>query len=173
MGFKKLILTGAIVATTAFTSIGTAQASADFKDVPNNHWSYKAILDLTSKNIVSGYGNGIFGFGDDVTREQVARLMYLQLKPESKENYNNPYNDINDHSTNFKKEILALIEMGIFAGDEKGNFRPKASLTREEMAQVLTNAYKLVAKRREEVVRVTELSWSPIRRSAMLGPKAT
>ncbi|WP_265181553.1 S-layer homology domain-containing protein, partial [Bacillus cereus] len=36
------------------------------------HWSYKAILDLASKNIVTGYGNGIFGFGDDVTREQVA-----------------------------------------------------------------------------------------------------
>ena len=27
MGFKKLLLIGAIVATTAFTSIGTAQAS--------------------------------------------------------------------------------------------------------------------------------------------------
>lgn len=37
MGLKKLIVTGAIVATTAFTSIGTAQASAGFKDVPNNH----------------------------------------------------------------------------------------------------------------------------------------
>ncbi|WP_321124861.1 S-layer homology domain-containing protein, partial [Bacillus cereus] len=31
------------------------------------------------------------------------------------------------------KEILALTEMGIFAGDEKGTFRPKASLTRDEM----------------------------------------
>ncbi len=160
MNLKKIFLTGAIVVTTAFTSIGTAQASIIFKDVPTGHWSYKAILDLTSKNIVSGYGNGIFGFGDDVTREQVARLMYLQLKPESKENYNNPYNDINDHSTNFKKEILALTKMGIFAGDEKGNFRPKASLTREEMAQVLTNAYKLVAKSEHTFVDVDRKSWS-------------
>lgn len=40
MGFKKLLLTGAIVATTAFTSIGTAQASIEFKDVPNNHWGF-------------------------------------------------------------------------------------------------------------------------------------
>ncbi|OJD90005.1 hypothetical protein MCCC1A01412_15285 [Bacillus anthracis] len=67
MRFKKLILTGALVATTAVTSIGTAQASADFKDVLNNHWSYKAIMDLANKDIVSGYGNGLFGFGDDVT----------------------------------------------------------------------------------------------------------
>lgn len=119
MNVKKIFLTGALAITTAFTSIGTAQASIIFKDVPTGHWSYKAILDLASKNIVSGYGNGIFGFGDDVTREQVAKLMYLQLKVESKENYNNPYKDINENSTRFKKEILALTEMGIFAGDEK------------------------------------------------------
>ncbi|MDF4741202.1 S-layer homology domain-containing protein, partial [Vibrio parahaemolyticus] len=83
MNLKKIFFTGAIAVTTALTSIGTVQASISFKDVPAGHWSYKAILDLASKNIVTGYGNGIFGFGDDVTREQVARLMYLQLKPES------------------------------------------------------------------------------------------
>ena len=59
MKLKKIFLTGALVVTTAFTSIGTAQASISFKDVPTGHWSYKAILDLASKNIVSGYGNGI------------------------------------------------------------------------------------------------------------------
>ena len=62
-GIKKLIVTGAIVATTAFTSIGTAQASAEFKDVPNNHWSYKAIMDLANKNVVAGYGNGLLDLG--------------------------------------------------------------------------------------------------------------
>lgn len=143
MGLKKLIVTGALVATTAFTSIGTAQASAEFKDVPNNHWSYKAIMDLANKNVVAGYGNGLFGFGDDVTREQVAALMFRQLKPIVKEKYNKPYKDVTDRSTRFKKEILALTEMGVFAGDDKGNFRPKDSLTRDEMAQILTKGFKL------------------------------
>ena len=36
-GIKKLIVTGALVATTAFTSIGTAQARAGFKEVQKNH----------------------------------------------------------------------------------------------------------------------------------------
>ena len=143
MGLKKLIVTGAIVATTAFTSIGTAQASAEFKDVPNNHWSYKAIMDLANKNVVAGYGNGLFGFGDDVTREQVAALMFRHLKPTGKEQYNNPYKDITDRSTMFKKEILALTEMGVFVGDNTGKFRPKDSLTREEMAQILTRGFQL------------------------------
>ncbi len=67
MGFKKMILTVVLVATIAFTSIGTAQVSTEFKDVPNNHWSYKEIMGLANKDVVSGYGNGLFGFGDDVT----------------------------------------------------------------------------------------------------------
>ncbi len=81
MNLKKIFLTGAIVVTTPFTSIGTAQASIIFKDVPTGHWSYKAILDLTSKNIVSGYGNGISGFGDDVTREQYVQFLYNATLP--------------------------------------------------------------------------------------------
>ena len=43
----------------------------------------------------------------------------------------------------FKKEILALTEMGIFVGDNTGKFRPKDSLTREEMAQILTRGFQL------------------------------
>ena len=52
-----------------------------FSDVPTSHWSYPAIKDLASKNIISGYGNGIFGFGDVATREQVAALIYRVLVP--------------------------------------------------------------------------------------------
>ena len=49
-----------------------------------NHWALEAITDLTSKGIIAGYDNGKFGFGDVVTREQVAALMYRALKPEAK-----------------------------------------------------------------------------------------
>ncbi|WP_283746393.1 S-layer homology domain-containing protein, partial [Bacillus cereus] len=55
-----------------------------------------------------------------------------------------PYNDIvDDNSTMFPFEVLAVTELGIFTGDENGNFRPKATLTRAEMAQVLTRAFGL------------------------------
>ena len=161
MNFKKIIMTGAIIATTTFTSLGNVQAEINqFKDVPNHHWAYKAIIDLANKNIVAGYGNGIFGLGDDVTREQVAALMFRHFKPALKEDYNNPYTDVNDHSTMFKKEILALTEMGIFAGDDTGAFRPKDSLTREEMAQILTRAFQLEAKSENTFSDVDRKSWA-------------
>lgn len=75
MKMKKMILTGAVLAATTLTSLTNVQADTTFKDVPNDHWSYKAIMDLKERNIVAGYGNGIFGFGDSITRGQVARLL--------------------------------------------------------------------------------------------------
>ncbi|MFK4415949.1 hypothetical protein ABH961_004508 [Bacillus sp. RC251] len=59
MKMKKMILTGAVLAATTLTSLTNVQADTTFKDVPTDHWSYKAIMDLKEKNIVAGYGNGI------------------------------------------------------------------------------------------------------------------
>ncbi|MBG9830864.1 S-layer homology domain-containing protein [Bacillus wiedmannii] len=119
-----------------------------FKDVPAGHWSYKAIQTLAEHEIMLGYGNGVFGFGHNVNREQVAALIYraLDLDEEFGEDevLESPYNDIvDDNSTMFPFEVLAVTELGIFTGDENGNFRPKATLTRAEMAQVLTRAFGL------------------------------
>ncbi|EOO16482.1 S-layer homology domain-containing protein [Bacillus cereus] len=121
-------------------------ATKEFPDVPKNHWSLEAITDLTSKGVIAGYDNGKFGFGDVVTREQVAALMYRALKAEAKSDYKNPYSDISAGTTMFPKEILALTDMGIFIGDGKGTFRPKESLTRAEMSVILQRAFKLEVK---------------------------
>ncbi|KOS27037.1 S-layer protein [Bacillus anthracis] len=131
-----------------------------FKDVPKGHWSYEAIKDLADKKIIFGYGNGKFGFGDNVTREQVAALMYRDFNLTEEKNYKNPYKDISEESTMFPKEILALTEMGIFKGDEKGKFRPKDSLTRAEMAQILTKAFNLKAKSKHTFKDVPKNSWA-------------
>ncbi|MEI4832087.1 N-acetylmuramoyl-L-alanine amidase [Bacillus sp. FJAT-53711] len=118
-------------------------AQGSFIDVPNTHFAYEAITYLANKNIVSGYGNGKFGPEDNVTREQVARLLYVALGLQPKAEYKNPYHDVSNSTTMFLNEILALTEAGILKGDQDGNFRPKSPLTRAEMAQVLKNAFNL------------------------------
>ena len=78
MNFKQLILAGTVIASTTLTPITNVQAERiwEFKDVPPDHWSYTAIMSLKSDNIVAGYGNGMFGFGDNITRGQVAKMIY-------------------------------------------------------------------------------------------------
>ncbi|KAA0758559.1 S-layer protein [Bacillus sp. AR2-1] len=158
-----LSLIGGALLYTNGSDVRAAEAGI-FSDVPTSHWSYPAIKDLAGKNIISGYGNGVFGFGDVATREQVAALVYRVMLPNKQggtfssnnalyvlkdgSKFNNPYGDINQNSTMFPEEILMLTNAGVFTGDEKGNFRPKAPVSRAEMAQILTNAFHLSAKQK-------------------------
>ncbi|MEH7061865.1 S-layer homology domain-containing protein, partial [Bacillus wiedmannii] len=142
MKMKKMILTGAVLAATTLTSLTHVQADTTFKDVPTDHWSYKAIMDLKEKNIVAGYGNGIFGFGDSITRGQVARLLYVYLKPVDVDaKFQNPFTDIK--GSMFEKEILAITKAGIMSGYGDGKFGPNEVLNREQLAAVLTQAFQL------------------------------
>ena len=48
-----------------------------FHDVPSGQWYSKAVIWAYDKKIVAGYSNGFFGIKDPITREQVARMLYL------------------------------------------------------------------------------------------------
>lgn len=128
------------------------------------HWSYEAIQTLAQEEIMLGYGNGVFGFGHNITREQVAALIYRTIDFsevfEEGDILENPYKDINEKSTMFLEEILVLTEVGIFNGDGTGNFRPKDTLTRAEMAQVLTVAYELEVKGTQGFKDVPKGHWA-------------
>ncbi|MED2173607.1 S-layer homology domain-containing protein [Bacillus thuringiensis] len=133
--------------------------SLKFSDVPANHWSTKAIYDLTNRKVVQGYGNNIFGFGDNVTRGQVARMIYMYVKPaDADASFKNPFTDIKGHL--FEKEIRALAKAGLVNGFGDGKYGPDDILTREQMAQVLTNAFKFKATKTTKFADVDKNSWS-------------
>lgn len=48
----------------------------DFADVPADQWYAEAVRWASSEGIVGGYGNGSFGTGDPITREQFAVMLY-------------------------------------------------------------------------------------------------
>lgn len=57
---------------------GTPAVTGDesFKDITGEEWYGKAVLWAAEAGIVSGYENGYFGPADDITREQMAVMMY-------------------------------------------------------------------------------------------------
>ncbi|MED2221047.1 S-layer homology domain-containing protein [Bacillus thuringiensis] len=133
--------------------------SLKFTDVPANHWSTKAIYDLANRKVVAGYGNGQFGFGDNVTRGQVARMIYAYVKPaDADASFKNPFTDIKGHM--FEKEILALAKAGLVSGYGEEKYGPDDILTREQMAQVLTNAFKFKATKTTSFTDVDKSSWA-------------
>ncbi|MCU4989026.1 S-layer homology domain-containing protein [Bacillus cereus] len=173
MNFKQLILAGTVIASTTLTPLTNVQAenTIGFKDVPENHWSYKAIMDLKEKNIVAGYGNGMFGFGDNITRGQVAKLIYAYLKPADELTTQNPFTDIEGHM--FEKEILALNKAGIMNGFGNGKFGPDNVLTREQLAVVLTKAFNFQATSTTTFKDVDKNYWATNAISALQENKIT
>ncbi|ANC11154.1 S-layer homology domain-containing protein [Bacillus cereus] len=153
------IMGTSLLGAGAFTAKADNTDSLKFNDVPANHWSTKAIYDLTNRKVVQGYGNNIFGFGDNVTRGQVARMIYMYVKPaDADASFKNPFTDIKGHL--FEKEILALAKAGFVNGFGDGKYGPDDILTREQMAQVLTNAFKFKATKTSKFADVDKNSWS-------------
>jgi len=77
-------LTRAMLITMLYRYEGepAVDGSADFTDVASGQWYSDAIAWATAKGIVTGYGDGIFGTSDNITREQLAVTLYryAQLK---------------------------------------------------------------------------------------------
>ena len=47
-----------------------------YPDVKENAWYYNAVIWAKQNDIANGYGNGNFGIGDPITREQFALMLY-------------------------------------------------------------------------------------------------
>ncbi|OTY18486.1 S-layer homology domain-containing protein [Bacillus thuringiensis] len=153
------IMGTSLLGAGAFTAKADNTDSLKFNDVPANHWSTKAIYDLTNRKVVQGYGNNIFGFGDNVTRGQVARMIYMYVKPaDADASFKNPFTDIKGHL--FEKEILALAKAGLVNGFGDGKYGPDDILTREQMAKVLTNAFRFKATKTTKFADVDKNSWA-------------
>ncbi|MGG0359676.1 S-layer homology domain-containing protein [Bacillus tropicus] len=153
------IMGTSLLGAGAFTAKADNTDSLKYNDVPANHWSTKAIYNLTNRKIVQGYGNNIFGFGDNVTRGQVARMIYMYIKPaDADASFKNPFTDIRGHM--FEKEIRALAKAGLVNGYGEGKFGPDDVLTREQMAQVLTNAFKFKSTKTTSFTDIDKNSWA-------------
>ena len=115
-----------------------AATSLSFHDVSaeTDAWCYTQIVKAAEVGLMNGYGNGVFGKNDPVTRGQMVQVLY------------NYYGE--DHGTDsglpdvpssawYAKAVAWASGEGIVSGYPDGAFRPNAPLTREQMVTVLYN----------------------------------
>jgi hypothetical protein len=115
-----------------------------FTDVLHGGVHTPAIHQAASLAIVTGYGDGSFRSGDQVTRAQVASFLArsLGLRPSGR----SPFSDVTDGAAH-AGAITALAEAGIALGDRDGTYRPGERVTRGQLASLLSRAYGLEATR--------------------------
>ena len=121
---------------------GTANG---FTDVPVGAYYEDAVAWASANNIVSGYGNGLFGPEDKVTREQMAVIIYNYHKAMGKDVSNiegmriyefTDYESISDWAVT---AVRYCLNAGIFNGNADGTLNPKGNVTRAELAVIINN----------------------------------
>ena len=125
----------------------------DYTDVAQGQWYSEAIRWAASEGIVGGYGNGLFGTNDPITREQFAAMLYRFAQEQGYdvsigENTNIlSYTDVADLSEYAISAMQWAVGTGIITGTGDGStLSPQGQATRAEAAVMLTRYCENVAK---------------------------
>ncbi|AZS14322.1 S-layer homology domain-containing protein [Paenibacillus lutimineralis] len=127
---------------------GTGQYAAiqsfrTFKDL-KNHWAKSDIELLASKRVIEGMSTDQFAPDQKVTRAEFVSLLVRSLDLNS----DTSLTKFHDVSTSdwFAGAVGAAANAGIAKGNEDGSFRPNDSITREQMAVMISRALSFVGK---------------------------
>jgi hypothetical protein len=110
-----------------------------FSDVQSSFWGYNAINNLNGKGFVSGYPDGTFKPGNQITRAEFCAIMdkVLNLTPSTEQT--STFTDVNATDW-FNQAVETAVYAGIAKGYGDGTFHPNAPISRQEIACVLVQA---------------------------------
>lgn len=114
-----------------------------FRDVAANAWYADAVTWAAAKGVVEGYGNGIFGPDDSITREQLAAMLYRHALAKERdisvgEDTNIlGYKDFDRISEWAIPAIQWAVGSGVVTGKGGGILDPNGQATRAEAAAML------------------------------------
>ena len=136
----------AMIATILWRMAGSpvVNYAMNYTDVAQGQWCSEAIRWATSEGIVGGYGNGLFGTNDPITREQFAAMLYRFAQEQGYdvsigENTNIlSYTDVADLSEYAISAMQWAVGAGIINGTGDGStLSPQGTATRAQLAVML------------------------------------
>lgn len=110
-----------------------------FNDVSVDAYYTKFIMAAYENNLISGTGEGIFGVGNNISRQDAAVIMDRVLKMRGIETSasNVAFGDDASIADYAREAVANVASAGIFGGDENKNFNPKNNLSRAEACAIL------------------------------------
>lgn len=110
---------------------------ADFTDVPESVWSYPYVAIAVKKGIANGKGGGYFGAAENITREDMALMLFRCIKNRTPISTGAAPADIGAVSEYAREAVEYMYANGIIKGYGDGSFAPKAYTTRAEAAVLI------------------------------------
>ncbi|MBQ9599058.1 MAG: S-layer homology domain-containing protein [Clostridia bacterium] len=114
-----------------------------FTDLPEAEWARNAILYLYSQDVVNGYGNGLYGVKDDVTREQFVRMLLVALDVPIYKDETPTFSDVVEGSW-YEYYVETALKMGVVSGISETEFGVGMPISRQDMAVMAKRALDYV-----------------------------
>lgn len=126
------------------------EGKSSFTDVKTDGWYTAAIEWAYQNGYTSGLGEGIFGYKNDVTREQLATFFYTYSE---KKGYAvdgradlSAFSDLDRIHGWALDAVKWAVESGLIAGQSETLLAPRASATRAEIAVIVKNYVETFVK---------------------------
>lgn len=107
-----------------------------FNDVAPDAYYTKAIAAAKGAGLIDGYGDGTFRPDKLVSREEMAKIIYVAMKYDDG-NTRLPYKDSGKIHPLFRPAVASLTKRGILHGKGGNLFDPKGTASREEATQMM------------------------------------
>lgn len=136
----------AMIATILWRMAGSpvVNYAMTYTDVAQGQWYSEAVRWATSEGVVTGYGNGLFGTNDPITREQLATMLWRYAQTEGydvsigEDTNILSYTDVADLSEYAIPAMQWAVGAGIINGTGDGStLTPQGQATRAQAAVML------------------------------------
>ena len=134
----------------------TSNTKIQFTDVVADEWYFPTIKIAVASKITSGYGDGTFGIGLMISRQEAAKVAGSVIPSDNVKDKQgaDTAKDKGQIADWAYKYVDLMFQKGYMKGDTEGNFRPTMALTRAEAATILLNVKKnetIIAANAEEI----------------------
>lgn len=124
----------------------TVTVGSGYCDVNSDDWFAPYVDTASTMGFVQGMGDGSFGVGQMISRQDMAVMASRALAAVGKtlpNRENVTLKDLNQISEYARTSVEQLAAAGIICGDENGIFHPANNTVREEAAKVIYMIWKL------------------------------
>ena len=125
-------------------NITAEDTSCDFTDVRDDAWYKEYVGRAVGSGLVIGLGNGTFGVGENISRQDIAVILWNGIKSKAENGSAAAFIDNNAISDYAKEAVNAMRYLNIIDGYEDNTFRPRNAATRAEAAKLLYKAVQIV-----------------------------
>jgi len=126
-----------------FSSYAVLENKVNFTDIASvQAWAGKQIQVVAAKGAIEGVGEGKFAPKSNVTRAEFAKMLIRALNLEN----NSAVQSFSDVSSTawYAPYVAVAAEKGIITGRSADKFDPNATITRAEMATMISRAVKFI-----------------------------